>query len=295
MFKRIGLFLITNILIIATISIITNLLGVRHWIEAEGINYTSLLIFCGLWGFIGAFISLAMSKVMAKWMMGVRVIDPNKASGIERDLFTRVQRLAAAAKIPMPEVGIYESPEINAFATGPTKSSSLVAVSTGLLNYMDSQEVDGVLAHEISHVANGDMVTLTLIQGTVNAFSMFLSRVIAFAVGRMVREDLEFVVRIVTTIVLDILFTILGSMVVAFFSRAREFRADAGGAKLAGRDSMVAALEKLRKYSNQPVDERGAAIASLKISGKKSGFMQLFSTHPPLEVRIDALRRNSIR
>jgi heat shock protein HtpX len=295
MFKRIGLFLITNILIIATISIITNLLGVRHWIEAEGINYTSLLIFCGLWGFMGAFISLAMSKVMAKWMMGVRVIDPNKASGIERDLFTRVQRLAAAAKIPMPEVGIYESPEINAFATGPTKSSSLVAVSTGLLNYMDSQEVDGVLAHEISHVANGDMVTLTLIQGTVNAFSMFLSRVIAFAVGRMVREDLEFVVRIVTTIVLDILFTILGSMVVAFFSRAREFRADAGGAKLAGRESMVAALEKLRKYANQPVDERGAAIASLKISGKKSGFMQLFSTHPPLEVRIDALRRNSIR
>lgn len=295
MFKRIGLFLVTNILIIATISIITNLLGVRHWVEAEGINYTSLLIFCGLWGFIGAFISLAMSKVMAKWMMGVRVIDPNKASGLERDLYTRVQRLAAAAKIPTPEVGIYESPEINAFATGPTKSSSLVAVSSGLLQYMDSQEVDGVLAHEVAHVANGDMVTLTLIQGTVNAFSMFLSRVIAFAVGRMVREDLEFVVRIATTIVLDILFTILGSMVVAFFSRAREFRADAGGAKLAGRDSMVAALEKLRKYSNQPQDERGAAIASLKISGKKSGFMQLFSTHPPLEVRIDALRRSSIR
>lgn len=289
-FKRIGLFLLTNILIIATISIVTNLLGIRHWVEAEGINYTSLLIFCALWGFAGAFISLAMSKMMAKWMMGVRIIDPNRASGLERDLYTRVQRMAAAAKIPTPEVGIYESPEINAFATGPTKSNSLVAVSSGLLNYMDTQEVDGVLAHEVSHVANGDMVTLTLIQGTVNAFSMFLSRIVAFAVGRMVREDMEVVVRFVATIVLDILFSILGSMVVAYFSRAREFRADAGGARLAGRDAMIAALEKLRRYADAPQDERGAALASLKISGK-GGLMALFSTHPPLEVRIEALRR----
>jgi heat shock protein HtpX len=289
-FKRIGLFLLTNVLIIATISIISNLLGIRHWVEAEGINYTSLLVFCGLWGFAGAFISLALSKVMAKWMMGVRVIDPNKASGIERDLYTRVQRLASAARIPTPEVGIYDSPEINAFATGPTKARSMVAVSTGLLNYMDAHEVDGVLAHEVSHISNGDMVTLTLIQGTVNAFSLFLSRVIAFAVSRMVRDDLEFVVRFATTILLDILFTILGSAVVAFFSRAREFRADAGAAKLAGRESMIAALEKLRRYANAPQDERGAAIASLKISGK-SGIVALFSTHPPLEMRIEALKR----
>ncbi|WCL47592.1 protease HtpX [Leptospira sp. GIMC2001] len=290
-FKRIGLFLVTNILIIVTISIITNLLGVRHWVEAEGINFTSLLIFCSIWGFAGAFISLALSKVMAKWMMGVKIIDPNKAVGVERDLYARVQRLAAAARIPTPEVGIYDSPEINAFATGPTKSSSLVAVSTGLLNYMDTSEVDGVLAHEVSHVANGDMVTMTLVQGVVNAFTLFLSRVIAFAIGRMVREDLEFIVRFASTIVLDILFTILGSIIVNYFSRAREFRADAGAAKLAGRESMIAALEKLRKYANAPEDERGAALASLKISGKGK-MMALFATHPPLEDRIDALRRN---
>lgn len=288
--KRIGLFFATNILIIITISIVTNLLGIRHWVEAEGINYTSLLIFCSLWGFAGAFISLALSKIMAKWMMGVKVIDPNKASGVERDLYTRVQRLAAAARIPTPEVGIYDSPEVNAFATGPTKSRSLVAVSTGLLNFMDSQEVEGVLAHEVSHIANGDMVTLTLIQGTVNAFAMFLSRIIAFTVARMVREDLEFIVRFITTIALDILFTILGSTVVAYFSRAREFRADAGAAKLAGRESMIAALEKLRRTASIPQDNRGASLASLKISGK-SGLLALFSTHPPLEMRIDALKR----
>jgi heat shock protein HtpX len=154
---------------------------------------------------------------------------------------------------------------------------------------MDSQEVDGVLAHEVSHIANGDMVTLTLIQGTVNAFTMFLSRVIAFAIGRMVREDMEHFVRVTATIILDILFSILGSMVVAYFSRAREFRADAGGAKLAGRDSMIAALEKLQKFIDQPADERGASMASFKISGK-SGLMELFATHPPLEARIQALR-----
>ncbi len=288
-FKRIGLFLLTNILIIATVSIITNLLGVRYWIEASGINYYSLLMFCLIWGFTGAFISLALSKVMAKWMMGVRVINPNRATGWERELYVRVQRLAAAAKIPTPEVGVYDSPEVNAFATGPSRSNSLVAVSTGLLNYMDSQEVDGVLAHEVSHIANGDMVTLTLIQGTVNAFTMFLSRVIAFAIGRMVREDMEHFVRVTATIILDILFSILGSMVVAYFSRAREFRADAGGAKLAGRDSMIAALEKLQKFIDQPADERGASMASFKISGK-SGLMELFATHPPLEARIQALR-----
>jgi heat shock protein HtpX len=291
--KRIGLFLLTNILIIATITIITNVLGVRYWIEDNGINYVSLMIFCSIWGFVGAFISLAMSKFMAKWAMGVQIIDPNKATGVERELLSRVQRLASSARIPIPEVGIYQSPEINAFATGPTKSNSLVAVSTGLLNFMDSQEVEGVLAHEISHISNGDMVTMTLIQGVVNSFTMFLSRIAAFAVGRLVREDMEHIVRMISTIVFDILFSILGSIVVASFSRAREFRADAGGAKLAGRESMIAALEKLQKYSNAPADERGASLASMKISGK-GAFMALFSTHPPLPVRIEALRRGRI-
>lgn len=289
--KRIGLFLLTNLLIIVTISIITNVLGIRYYIEAGGINYTSLLYFCLIWGFTGAFISLLLSKVMAKWMMGVRVIDPNRATGWERELYTRVQRFAQAAKIPTPEVGVYDSPELNAFATGPSKSNSLVAVSTGLLENMNSQEVDGVLAHEVSHIANGDMVTLTLIQGSVNAFTMFLSRVIAFAIGRMVREDMEHIVRIVATIVLDIVFSILGSMVVAYFSRAREFRADAGGARLAGKESMIAALERLRKYIDMPQDERGEALASFKISNNKGGFISLFATHPPLEDRIAALKR----
>jgi heat shock protein HtpX len=296
-FKRIGLFLLTNILIIATISIITSLLGVRHWVEAGGINYNSLLIFCFIWGFAGALISLALSKFMAKTMMGVKVIDPNKASGIERELLTRVQRFASAAKLPMPEVGIYESPEINAFATGPTKSSSLVAVSTGLLNYMDSNEVDGVLAHEVAHIANGDMVTMTLIQGVVNSFVMFFSRIIAFAIGNFLRSNDEegpnFMVQWIATIVLDIVFSILGSILVAYFSRAREFRADAGGAKLAGRESMIAALEKLKKFAESGIeDNRGEALATLKISGKSS-WMMLFSTHPPLENRIEALRRST--
>jgi len=291
--KRIGLFLLTNILIIATITIITNLLGIRYWIEANGINYSSLIVFCSLWGFVGAFISLALSKVIAKWTMGVKIIDPNKATGPERELLSRVQRLASSARIPIPEVGIYESPEINAFATGATKSSSLVAVSSGLLHYMDAQEVEGVLAHEVSHIANGDMVTMALIQGAVNAFTMFLARIVAFAVGQMVREDMERIVRFISTIVFDILFSILGSIVVAYFSRTREFRADAGAAKLAGRESMIAALEKLQKYANAPQDERAPALASMKISGK-SGVMALFSTHPPLADRIAALRHGRI-
>jgi heat shock protein HtpX len=188
----------------------------------------------------------------------------------------------------MPEVGVYESPEINAFATGPTKSNALVAVSTGLLERMSRNEIEGVLAHEVSHIANGDMVTMTLIQGLVNSFALFLSRIISFAVGQMVKEELEVIVRFVTTIVLDIVFTILGSIVVAYFSRQREFKADLGGAKLAGRSNMIAALENLQR-SFEPVDDRGTAYASLKISGGKS-WLSLFSTHPPLEDRIAALK-----
>ncbi len=255
--KRIGLFLLTNILIIATITIITNVLGVRYWIEDNGINYISLMIFCSIWGFVGAFISLALSKVMAKWAMGVQIIDPNKAIGVERDLLSRVQRLASSARIPIPEVGIYESPEINAFATGPTKSSSLVAVSTGLLNYMDSQEVEGVLAHEISHISNGDMVTMTLLQGIVNSFVLFFSIIVANLISSVLRQNsnegsdsrndhnpiLDFVIRQILMIV----FGILGSIVTSWFSRAREFRADAGGAKLAKRihDSCIGEITEV--------------------------------------------------
>lgn len=290
--KRIGFFLLTNILIMTTISIVTTLLGSMGFsIQAYGMDLTQLIVFCFMWGMAGSFISLLLSKVMAKWTMGVKVIDPKKASQTEMDIYRRVQSLAQRAHLPMPEVGIYDSPEVNAFATGPSKSNSLVAVSTGLLGRMNERELEGVLAHELSHIQNGDMVTLTLIQGLVNSFALFISRIIAYAVANMVKEEMAQIVRIVVTIALDIAFSILGSIAVAYFSRKREFRADAGGAKLAGRESMIAALESLRTMIDQPEDERGAALASLKISSKKGGFLSLFSTHPALEDRILALKQ----
>ncbi|TGN14685.1 protease HtpX [Leptospira ilyithenensis] len=290
--KRIGFFLLTNILIMTTISIVTNVLGYFGFgIQAFGVNLTQLIVFCLMWGMVGSFISLFLSKYMAKWSMGVKTIDPKNASSHEMEVYRRVQSLAQRAHLPMPEVGIYDSPEVNAFATGPSKSSSLVAVSTGLLNRMSGQELEGVLAHELSHVANGDMVTLTLIQGVVNSFAMFISRIIAMLIANSVKEEMAHMVRFLVTIALDIAFSILGSIAVAYFSRIREFRADAGGAKLAGRESMISALEALRKVIDQPADERGAALASLKISSKKGGFLSLFATHPPLEERILALRQ----
>ena len=293
--KRIILFVLTNLLVIVTISIITSLLGVNRYIDATGLNYESLLIFCLIWGMVGSFISLLLSKVMAKWMMGVKIIDPRRSVGVEKELCSRVQNLARKAHIPVPEVGIYTSNEINAFATGASKSSSLVAVSTGLLNSMDEAEVEGVLAHEVAHIANGDMVTMTLIQGVVNAFTMFFARVISYFISTMVKEEMANIVRIITTIVLDIIFSILGSIVVSYFSRAREYRADIGGAKLAGKQNMIAALQKLQRTMSISVpDERGGAIASLKISGKQSGFLALFSTHPPLQDRIANLQRMNI-
>ncbi|TGL75832.1 protease HtpX [Leptospira yasudae] len=291
-FKRIGLFLLTNILVVVTISIVTSVLGIGPYLDANGINLSSLLVFCFLWGMGGAFVSLLLSKFMAKMMMGVKVIDPRSASGAERELYSKVERLARTANLPMPEVGIYHSPEVNAFATGPSKSSSLVAVSSGLLQTMDNSEVEGVLAHELAHVANGDMVTMTLVQGVVNAFVMFFSRIISYALSTMVKDEMQYTVRLVANIVLSILFSILGSIVVAYFSRTREYRADAGGAKLAGRQNMIAALEKLRRTFDAPEDERGGeALATMKISGH-SKWMALFSTHPPLEARIAALKNS---
>ncbi|HMV41362.1 MAG TPA: protease HtpX [Leptospiraceae bacterium] len=293
-FKRIGLFFLINILIMVTISIITSVLGVRGYISNSGLNMTALLTLCLIWGMTGSLISLALSKVMAKWMMGVETIDPRGPYG---HLYASVQRLSQAARIPMPEVGIYNSPEVNAFATGPSQSSALVAVSTGLLERMNTTEVDGVLAHEVSHIANGDMVTMTLIQGVVNAFTMFLARIISYGVTMAIsRNDddgpsvFSSGIYFIITLVLDILFSILGSLVVAYFSRQREFRADAGGAKLAGRASMIAALENLQRTYEVVDDSRAPSMASLKISSHKGGWFALFSTHPPLEDRIAALK-----
>ena len=287
--KRIVLFLLVNILVLTTISIVMAVFNVQPYLTQNGINYTNLMIFCLIWGFTGAFISLAMSRMMAKWMMGVKLIAPDTQEENTRWLVNTVHSLARRAGLStMPQVGWYESPEVNAFATGPSKSRSLVAVSTGILNRMDRNQLEGVLAHEITHISNGDMFTLTLIQGVVNAFVMFFARIIAFAIAQNVREDMRFMVRFAVTIVLDILLGILGSMVVAYFSRIREYRADAGGARLAGREKMVGALQSLMS-TTQLIDTQHASMASMKISGG-GGFWALLATHPPLEDRIQRLK-----
>jgi len=297
-FKRVGLFLTVNIMVMLTISLVLNLLGVKPYLTAQGINFESLLVFCLVWGMGGAFISLGLSRIMAKWMMGVKVIPADTQDPTLRELVHTVHGLARAARLPkMPEVGIYDSPEVNAFATGPTKARSLVAVSTGLLQRMNDQQVKGVLGHEVAHIANGDMVTMTLIQGVVNAFVMFLARVIAYGLTMARGNDSEEsqgspMMFYVVTFVLEMVFMVLGSIVVAWFSRYREFRADNGGAKLAGRDNMIAALQGLQRTMGET--EEGAtaqpAMASLKISSRPGGFARLFSTHPPLEERIQRLQ-----
>lgn len=300
--KRIGLFLAVNFLVIITISIVLNILGVRPYLTAYGLDYESLLIFCLVWGMGGALISLALSRIMAKMMMGVKVIPPDTRDPQLRELVETVHELARAARLPaMPEVGIYNSPEVNAFATGPTKSRALVAVSTGLLNRMNRSEVKGVLGHEVAHIANGDMVTMTLIQGVVNAFVMFLARIIAYALTMNRDRDSEegggnFMAYYLVHIALEMVFMILGSMIVAWFSRYREFRADAGGARLAGRENMIQALQSLqRTFETVEVADSGQpAIQALKISNRPNGFMRLFSTHPPLDERIERLQRSAI-
>ncbi|MEI8346722.1 MAG: protease HtpX [Pseudomonadota bacterium] len=296
--KRISLFLAVNALVIITISTILNVFGVKPYLTRYGMDYQSLMIFCLLWGMGGAFISLALSRVMAKWMMGVKILSPDTRDAGERELVQMVHDLARRAQLPsLPEVGVYDSPEINAFATGPTKSRSLVAVSSGLLGQMGKEQIRGVLGHEIAHIANGDMVTMTLVQGIVNAFVMFLSRVIAFALtmaGRGKDDEREStgtpLSYYIVQIVLEIAFMILGSMVVAWFSRYREYRADSGGAKLAGKDQMIKALEALQKTFDQIDQTAQPAVQALKISSRPRGIMRLFSTHPPLAERIARLK-----
>jgi heat shock protein HtpX len=295
MFRRVLLFLAVNFLVMITISVILNVLGIRPYLTANGIDYNALLGFCLVWGMGGAFISLGLSRVMAKMLMGVQVIDPDKADAGERQLLQIVETLTRSASIPMPQVGVYNSPEVNAFATGPTKARSLVAVSSGLLGRMDHDEVKGVLSHEIAHIANGDMVTMTLLQGVVNAFVMFLARVLAFAAAQAMRgrdEDnrgMSYGIYFMVQMLFEVVFMIAGSMVVAWFSRYREFRADAGGARLGGRESMINALQALQRNVERVDPQAQPALATLKISGR-GGFLHLFATHPPLEERINRLR-----
>jgi heat shock protein HtpX len=289
--KRIFLFAVTNILIVVAISIVMSVLGIGGYIEESGLNYQSLMIFCLVWGMLASFISLAISRFMAKKMMGVTVIDP-KNPGEHSWLLQTTHQISRSANLPkMPEVGVYNSPEVNAFATGPTKSRALVAVSSGMLQRMSKDEIEGVLAHEVAHIQNGDMVTMTLIQGVVNAFVMFLSRAAAFAVGQMVKDDMRYMVRFAATIAFQILFGFLSIPLVAWFSRVREFKADAGSAKLVGSNKMKAALEALKKM--QGLDQtklQPEAVQAFKISSQRDvGWKAYFATHPPLEDRIKAL------
>ncbi|NBX93663.1 MAG: protease HtpX [Proteobacteria bacterium] len=297
MLKRMFLFLTVNFLVVITISTVLNLLGIRPYLDARGIDYKSLFIFCAAWGFLGSFISLALSRVMAKFAMRVTVIDPSApGSSQEKELVFLVHRLAQKAGLSvMPEVGIYSSPEVNAFATGPSKSRSLVAVSTGLLDRMDPGAVEGVLGHEIAHIANGDMVTMTLLQGVINTFVMFLSRIAAWALSNAIAGDRDRDrtpspwIYYGTQMLFEIVFSLLGAIVVCAFSRRREFRADKGGAQFAGREKMVHALQSLKGTLEQ-VDQGHPALASFKISGRPKGLLALLSTHPDLDTRIERLR-----
>ena len=288
--KRIFLFLAVNLLILLTISVTMKVLGIGYYLTARGIDYGALMAFCLLWGMGGAFISLGLSRVMAKWMMGVQVIDPATTDPVLSGLVNTVHTLARAAGLPkMPEVGYYPSPEINAFATGPTRSRALVAVSAGLLETMNREQLEGVLGHEISHVANGDMVTMTLVQGVINAFVMFLARVIAFFIANRGRdENSSAAPNYLIVFLLEIVLSVLGMIAVAAFSRWREFRADAGSAALAGREKMISALEALRRHTEEADLTRNEALATMKISGRPR--FALFATHPPLEERIARLK-----
>ncbi|WP_100407436.1 protease HtpX [Bacillus solitudinis] len=299
--KRFLLFLLTNVLVMTTIiiawTLITTFTDVSGSFEKEGavlgLDYVSLMIFSLLVGFAGSFISLAMSRWIAKKMMKVKVLNPDgQLTAHERSVVEKVHRFSrAAGLVHMPEVGIYQSAEVNAFATGPSKKRSLVAVSSGLLNAMDDAAVEGVIAHEVAHVANGDMVTMTLLQGVVNTFVVFFSRIAAILVSRLVRSEMQMIVQFAAVIIFQILFSILGSIVVSAYSRHREFHADRGGADLAGNDKMAHALRSLKAYVGRAkVNDRtdDSAVQTMKISGK-GGMMKLFSSHPDLDERIARL------
>jgi heat shock protein HtpX len=292
--KRIFLFLLTNIAIVVMLSLVLSILGVGQYIGPGGLDIQSLMVFCLVWGMGGAFISLQMSRFIAKRATGVQLVDGRSGNPEADWLFATVARLTQTANLPMPEVGIYDSAEVNAFATGPSKKRSLVAVSSGLMRSMRQDEVEGVLAHEVAHIANGDMVTMTLLQGVINAVVMFLARIIAFAFVRGSSRDDDsrggsYMMSWMVIMVLEMTLGIFGSLITAWFSRQREFRADRGGATFAGRDRMLNALKRLAA-NRELVDTQHQALATLKINGAKS-WMVFFSTHPPIEARIAALER----
>ena len=288
--SRIFLFLFTNLAVVLVLSITLRLLGVDRILDAQGVglNYNALLIFAAVFGFGGSLISLMLSKWSARRMTGAVVID-KPSNQIERWLVETVRKQAKMAGIGMPEVAVFPAREPNAFATGANRNSALVAVSAGLLNQMSRDEVEAVLAHEISHVANGDMITLALIQGVVNTFVIFFSRVIGHIVDRVIlkNERGHGIGFFITSFIAEVILAVLASIIVAWFSRRREYRADAGGAQLAGRNKMISALQRLQMASGEATlpDQ----MAAFGITGG-GGFMDLFRSHPPLEERISALR-----
>ncbi len=292
--KRILLFLGTNIAIIIVLGTVLRLLGVDRLLQADGgaLDYQALLIFAAVFGFGGSFLSLAISKWMAKRAMGVQIITTPSHEG-EQWLVDTVARQARAAGIGMPEVGVYDSPQVNAFATGATRNNALVAVSTGLMRTMTRDEVEAVLAHEVSHIRNGDMVTLTLIQGVVNTFVIFFARVIGHFVDRVIfkNERGHGPGFWIVTIVAEILLAVLASVIVMWFSRQREFRADAGAAELASREKMIAALQRLG--GTPPAEDLPDQMEAFGISGRiaRGGLKRWFMSHPPIEERIQALKR----
>jgi heat shock protein HtpX len=290
--KRIILFVLTNLAVMLVLSIVVSVLGLNRFITNQGLNLGTLLVFAAVMGFGGAFISLLISKPMAKWSTRAVVINDSPDPGHQWIVRT-VARFSEKAGISMPEVAIYEG-EPNAFATGAFRNSALVAVSTGLLQSMNRDEVEAVIGHEVAHVANGDMVTMTLIQGVMNTFVVFISRIVGYVVDRVIlrnQDDAPGIGYYVTTIVMDIFLGILAAIVVAWFSRQREFRADAGAAQLMGqRNSMINALARL---GNLDPGEMPKTVQNMGINSRPSGLMALFSSHPPIEDRIRALQGRS--
>lgn len=295
------LFLLVNIAVMFSIGLVLRVLGLDAQLNQAGMPLMTLLGICLVYGMMGSFISLLLSKVMAKWTMSLQMIDPLTATGREREVLETVHELSRAAGLRvMPDVGIYQSGDMNAFATGPSRNSSLVAVSTGLLNRMDSKQVRGVLGHEVAHIANGDMVTMSLMYGVVNAFALFfamiLARIIAAALTPRDQEGrsnsgLAIMIEFIVRSILQYVFMIFGQIIISWFSRVREYRADAGGARFAGKQNMISALQGLMTQQMQPPikEESSDQFAAFKIS-TRSGFLSLFATHPPLEDRIERLR-----
>lgn len=312
MLKRILLFLVTNIAILAVFSITFSILSSVFWIQYasvfNGSNYGNLLVYAAVVWFLGSIVSLFLSKMMAKWSYSIQIIEANQVSGLsgkERLVYDVVQKIAQDAHIKMPEVGIYESMEPNAFATWATKNSSLVAVSTGLLHAMSEEEIEGVIAHEMAHILNGDMVTMVLVQWIINTFVIFISRILASFIEKMILSNQSYEessqestggtwIYFVVSMVLEIIFWILASLIVMWFSRYREYRADEGSAKLVGKEKMIAALKRLQLLQDNLITDDSDKLATLKIWSKsRGGLFSYFSSHPDLEDRIMNLQNKS--